>query len=218
MINAKLISIIFVFFAGNLWSGEIRGKLSFQDGAPAIGEVCVGKIHDPQSAYLSAMMDVLSTQRGVRTDPAGNFVIQNVPDGVACMLIADIDAQSSPSRTMQITLQAGEIKQGVDLVFPKIVRSAVNLKGKVAINGVPPSEDIAGTVTLIRSDSAFGSLVYFGKTKDGAYEFENVPAGTYTLSAGVPTSPTGNTAKRVSASVVIGATGISTVNINIQIP
>lgn len=218
--NIKLLSVIIVSLSvlAQVWGGEVRGKLNFSDGSVATGEVCVGIVNDPQSPYLSALMDVLASQKGVKTDASGNYVIQNVSEGVAVMVVADVNGQSSPSRIAQMTVQAGEVKLGVNFSFVKITESAANLKGKVTINGAGPAEEIGGTIVLVSSDNSQAAMAYFGVVDEGAYEFENVPPGNYTLTAGAPVAPNSQTVGMASASVVVSAAGITTANLNIQIP
>lgn len=215
----RLILIILVLSCMRpAWCGEIRGKITFTDGLQSPGEVCVGVIRDNQFPYLSALMDVLATQKGVKTDPSGNYVMQNVPENVPVMVMADIDKQSAPSRIAQITLQPGEVRQGVDFSFLKVIQSSVNLKGKVTINGSVPSDGSVGTVFIIKNDNTTAAMAYFGVPGAGAYEFENVPAGNYTLTATVPAAQDSKIVKTASAAVLVTPSGVVSVDLNIQRP
>jgi len=195
--KTNLYSVILFLFLTHAWGAEIRGKLSFDDGSVATGEVSIGVIRYSQTPYISALMDALVTQKGVRTDNAGNFVVTDVQEGVSIMVMADVDGQNSPAQTAQMTLSSSQVRTGLNFSFAKVVQSTPNLSGKVTINSSGPLADIAGTIWLISSDdNGRATMAFFGVVGGGAYEFVNVPPGAYTLTAGVPVAPKFRPARR----------------------
>lgn len=139
---------------------------------PATG-VITGNVVD--AASLAGIADAtVSTDPGgysTLTGPDGSFVLE-VPAGSYTLIASATGYTPSPQ---PVTVEAGAATQVAFLLQPETTPSGASVFGFVTD---PDENELEGVVVTI------GGVNYSGETStdvDGFFQFENVPAGDYTL-------------------------------------
>jgi hypothetical protein len=117
----------------------------------------------------------------IGTDGKGRFVIPNIPVGVDWYVYATMDSISPLGSTSPIEIRSS--KDGQYLRVPDLVIvPGFHIRGTVLASDNKPIAD--GMRVMLSSETVWDSQTV-PLTADGHFEFTNLPAGKYTVSASV---------------------------------
>lgn len=197
-------------------AGEVSGTLLHDDGSPVIGDVSVGIIADAADPLVSALGDVIKTARQTprigRPDTNGNYRVTGVPGGTNVLVMAAEAGNFNPIFVTQLNLLPGQTISNVNFTFPKNPSDNTNITGTVQMASQNPTGEMAGTVTVLKTDLTIGAIDSFGEPPGNRYTFTDLPAGMFTLRACYPTN---GTLRCVSTNLSVSTTGSITFDINI---
>ncbi len=117
----------------------------------------------------------------IGTDAKGRFLIPNIPVGVDWYVYATMDSISPLGSTSPIEIRAS--KDGQYLRVPDLViKPGFHIRGTILASDNKPIAD--GMRVILSSETVWDSQT-MPLAADGHFEFTNLPAGKYTISASV---------------------------------
>jgi hypothetical protein len=117
----------------------------------------------------------------IGTDAKGRFVIPNIPVGVDWYIYATMASISPLGSTSPIEVRSS--KDGQYLRVPDLViKPGFHIRGTVLASDNKPIAD--GMRVMLSSETVWNSQT-MPLAADGHFEFTNLPAGKYTISASV---------------------------------